>query len=105
MSSAPVQHIAIDSKGIARVAGSRSRVSQIVVDYQTMSPQEIVETYSHLTLADVYAALSYYHDHQAEIDAEIREANQLYEAGLERQRNDSDFQAFVQELKRRAGRS
>jgi uncharacterized protein (DUF433 family) len=104
MSQAPVQRIAIDSKGIARVAGSRSRVSQIVVDHRQMSAEEIVQTYPHLTLADVHAALAYYYDHQAQIDEEIREADRLDAEAQERQRNDPKLQAFVAELKRRAGR-
>ena len=105
MSQAPVQHIAIDPKGVARIAGSRSRVSQIVIDHRTMSPEAIVEAYPHLTLADVHAALAYYYDHREQIDAEIAEGDRLYQEGLERQRNDPKLQAVIQEMKRRAGRS
>jgi len=100
-----VEHIAIDDKGVARIVGHRSRVSQIVVDHRQLSPEEIVEHYPHLTLGDVHAALAYYHDHRGEIDAQIHEAERLGEELAERQRNDSKFQEFVQELKRRAGRS
>ena len=105
MSQAPVQHIEIDAKGIARIAGRRSRVSQIVVDHQHLTPEEIVATYPHLTLADVHAALAYYYDHQEQIDAEIREGERLYEEGLARQKRDPKFQSFLEEIKRRAGRS
>jgi len=35
-----------------------------------LSPDEIALDYG-LALADVYAALTYYHDHRAEIDASI----------------------------------
>jgi len=36
------------------------------------SPERIKqEIYSHLSLAQIYDALSYYHDHQDEIDSEI----------------------------------
>jgi uncharacterized protein (DUF433 family) len=37
-----------------------------------MSPEEIAKGYD-LTLAEVYAALSFYHDHKDELDAVIRE--------------------------------
>lgn len=37
------------------------------------TPQQILEAYEKLTLAQVYDALSYYYDHQAEIEAYIRE--------------------------------
>lgn len=36
-----------------------------------MSPDEIVYNYPTITLADVYAALAYYHDHQEEICQDI----------------------------------
>lgn len=70
---APISHIVLDEKGVARIAGSRSRVIDIVLDKQAhgMSPEQIHEAYSHLSLAQVYAAFAYYYDHQAELDREI----------------------------------
>ena len=41
---------------------------------QGRSPYEIVSDFPQLTLADVYAALTYYHDHQADIDRQIKQA-------------------------------
>lgn len=38
-----------------------------------LSPDEIVLQHPGLTLADVYAALAYYHDHLQEIRQQIRE--------------------------------
>lgn len=51
----------------------RTRVAMIVMDYQGRgwSAEEIVRQYSYLTLAEVHAALAYYHDNQEEIDREI----------------------------------
>ena len=45
----------------------------IVVDNQGRgwSAEEIVRQYPYLSLAEVYAALTYYHDHRDEIDREI----------------------------------
>jgi uncharacterized protein (DUF433 family) len=73
--------------GKPRIAGHRIRVQDIVLVHQRqgMGPDEIVSAYPTVTLADVYAALAYYHGHQAEIDAHIREADkfdrQLQEQG------------------------
>lgn len=68
--------------GAPRIAGSRIRVSQIVLLTESgASPDEIVASYPHLTLADVYAALTYYHDHRELIDAEIRAADDAYADG------------------------
>nr|WP_263972195.1 DUF433 domain-containing protein [Pseudanabaena sp. ABRG5-3] len=38
-----------------------------------LSPDEIVSQYPTITLADVYSALSYYHDHFREIRQQIAE--------------------------------
>jgi len=44
------------------------------------TPQEIVESYApDMTLAQVYDALSYYHDHKDEIDLIIRENDEASE--------------------------
>ena len=40
---------------------------------QGISPEEMVREFSHLTLAQVYDALSYYYDHKETIDREIQE--------------------------------
>ena len=67
--------------GKPRIAGSRIQVKHIVVmhERQGMSPEEIVSEYPHLTLAGIYAALSYYHDHREEINADIRAEREWYE--------------------------
>lgn len=60
--------------GKPRIAGTRIRVKDVVLWHERMgmSPEEIVSEWSHLTLGDVYAALSYYDDNRAAIDAEMR---------------------------------
>ncbi len=59
--------------GKPRIAGSRIRVKDVAImhERQGISPEEIVSEFPHLTLAGVYAALAYYHDHREEINAEI----------------------------------
>lgn len=65
--------------GAPRLDGTRIRVSQIVLmNEQGMSADEIVASLPHLNLAQVYAALSYYHDHRVEIDEEIRAAAEQF---------------------------
>jgi uncharacterized protein (DUF433 family) len=60
----------------ARAIGShpRTRVAMIVMDYlgRGLGPEDIVRHYPYLTLAEVHAAMAYYHDHQQEIDTEIQ---------------------------------
>lgn len=68
-------HIVKDPDLPARLEShSRTRVAMIVMDYQArgLSPEEIVLHYPYLTQAEVHAAMTYYHDHRGEIDAEIQ---------------------------------
>lgn len=50
-----------------------------VVNYvlrQGISPEELVGEFSHLTLAQVYDAISYYYDHRTEVDQDLKENSQ-----------------------------
>ncbi len=62
--------------GKPRIAGHRIRVQDIAIWHEQMgmSPDEIVSRHPSITLADVYAALAYYHDHFEEIRTAIRES-------------------------------
>ena len=56
------------------MTGTRIRVQDIVFwTEEGRSPDEIVRSFPHLTLADVYAALAYYHDNRVVIDEHIRD--------------------------------
>jgi len=61
----------------------RVRVAQIVTDYLAYgwSVDEMCRHHPYLTPAEAHAAMAYYFDHQAEIDAEIKaESKQVEEA-------------------------
>lgn len=54
------------------VAGTRISVRTLVERTRLGdSPEQIVAAYPPLTLAQVYDALSYYHEHEAEIESEV----------------------------------
>lgn len=56
------------------INGTRTPVRAIVGYYKMgMSPEEIVRSLPHLSLAQVHDSLSYYYDHQQEIDNDIEE--------------------------------
>jgi uncharacterized protein (DUF433 family) len=58
--------------GRLRIDGTRITVNQIATLYkQGYNAEEIADQYPHLTLAQVYAALAYYHANQAEIEADL----------------------------------
>jgi uncharacterized protein (DUF433 family) len=67
--------------GKPRIAGHRITVQNIALWHETLgkSADEIADEYD-LTLADVYAALAYYFDHKAEIDASRADGDALAEA-------------------------
>jgi uncharacterized protein (DUF433 family) len=57
------------------IEGTRIPVRLIAgyVNDGIMDAGEIVRAYPNLTLAQVYDALAYYHDHKSEIDEELRQ--------------------------------
>jgi uncharacterized protein (DUF433 family) len=76
MQVASINHIVVDETGVARLAGSRIKVTFLAVESnQGWTPEQILEQHPHLTLGKIYAALSYYHDHKVELDARIEAAD------------------------------
>lgn len=61
------------------VAGTRIRVQDVFVwhELQGLSADEIVSRFPQLTMADVYAALSYYWDHRDEIQRDMQAESDL----------------------------
>jgi uncharacterized protein (DUF433 family) len=75
--------------GRPMVAGTSVSVQRIAGWYKLgLSPEEIAENFGHLSLAQVHAALAYYHSNREEIEAYLRDEDaadtQLHE------RSDSD---------------
>ena len=66
--------------GRPRINGTRVSVNTIAIWYKKgYTPEEIVSGIPHISLAQVYAALTYYHANQAEIEASLREEEELYD--------------------------
>lgn len=83
MATAVSNHIWLDDRGRPWIDDTNMKVIEIVLDHTAygMSPAEICYQHHHqLSLAQVHAALTYYYDHQAEIDAEIARQVAHYEA-------------------------
>src|SRR5690242_15018345 len=84
MPSTDIEHIT-KTPGIcggrACIAGHRIRVMDIVTWHEMRGycPDEIVDMFPGITLADVYAALAYYFDHIEEIQAEFGKEDELAE--------------------------
>ena len=69
-------HVRIDDRGVAWIGDTRTKVIEVAQDQiaHGWSPEEIHFQHSHLSLAQIHAALSHYYDHKAEMDAEIHQS-------------------------------
>lgn len=85
MTQAVATHVELrpnrDGRDRAYIEGTRVRIQDIVSlsEKQGRTPDAIVEALPHLSLAQVHAALSYYFDHRAEIEQELREDQEFVE--------------------------
>ncbi len=102
MAVTTTSRIEFDEHGVAWIAGANTKVVEVVLDKIAYgwSPEEIHFQHSHLSLAQIHAALAYYYDNQQEVDAEIE---RRYENGEELSRRSSDprLRGKLLELKRR----
>jgi uncharacterized protein (DUF433 family) len=67
-------HIHLDDAGVAWIDDTNVKVIEVALDKIAYgwSPEETHFQHPDLSLAQIHAALSYYHDHQARFDAEIQ---------------------------------
>jgi uncharacterized protein (DUF433 family) len=73
MTTAIHSHIRLDEHGVAWIDDTRVKVIELALDHLAYgwSAEEIHRQHPNLSLAQAYAALAYYYDHQAEFDKEI----------------------------------
>ena len=73
ISTEPVQ-LAADEGGVFRVGGTRVSFDSLLFAFKDGStPEEIAQQYPSLDLADVYACIAYYLQHQSEVEAYLEE--------------------------------
>jgi len=66
--------------GRIRIDGTRITVHRIATLYkQGLTAEDIAQTYPHLSLAQIYTALAYYHANREEIDSELAAADAQYD--------------------------
>ena len=78
----PISHVRVDDRGVAWIDESNVKVIEVITDHVAYgySPEEIRLQHPHLSLAQIYAAFSYYHDHQEALDREIERRYEQVEA-------------------------
>lgn len=66
--------IRFNAEGIALVGKTRVPLSTVIVAFhQGDSPEQIVDSYHALSLADVYAVIAYYLRHRESVDAYVEQ--------------------------------
>ncbi len=70
----PITHIQRDDRGVAWIADTKTKVIEVAMDQVAYGwdAEEIHAAHPHISLAQIYAALSYYHDHKGEIDGQMQ---------------------------------
>src|SRR6266571_7627724 len=65
--------IEIDETGVPWITGANTKIVEVVLDKMAhgWSPEEMHRQHPHLSMAQIHAALSYYYEHQDEVDADI----------------------------------
>jgi uncharacterized protein (DUF433 family) len=93
--------IEIDDQGVPWISGANTKVVEVVLDKiaHDSSPEEMHVQYPHLSLGQIHAALSYYYEHQAEMDADIERWDREVEE-LRAEQPDSPLQQRLSALKR-----
>jgi uncharacterized protein (DUF433 family) len=66
--------IELDDRGTAWIAGTKVKVTEVVLDKIAYgsSPEEIHFQHPNLSLAQIHGALTYYYENQGRIDKQIR---------------------------------
>ena len=93
--------IELDADGRPWIIGANTKVVEVVLDKMAYgwSPEEMHRQHSHLSMAQIHAALAYYYEHQDELDADI-ERQTRYVEELRAQQPDSPLRQRLRALKR-----
>jgi len=93
--------IELDDRGMAWIAGTKVKVTEVVLDKIAFgsSPEEIHFQHPNLSLAQIHGALTYYYENQDKVDEHIRRGLEESEK-LAAQLSDAEFRRKLGNLKR-----
>lgn len=68
------EHIVLDEQGVPRIAGTNTKVIEVVLDKIAYgwSAEEMHNQHPYLSLGQIHSALAYYWDHQEALDADMQ---------------------------------
>ena len=82
--------LTVDTDNVVRVGATRVTLDTLVAAFsEGATPEEMAFQYPSLGLSDIYAVISYYLQHRAEVDAYLAAWNA--EASKQRLRNEARF--------------
>jgi len=82
--------IQTDADGVIRVGGTRVTLDTVVAAFDAgATPEEIVQQYPSLALADIYSVIGYYLRHQSDVQAYLAQRQQ--HASVVRAENERRF--------------
>jgi uncharacterized protein (DUF433 family) len=98
----PDSHIELDEQGRPWIVGTNTKVIEVAMDKVAwdLNPDQMHRQHPHLSLAQLHAALSYYYEHKAEMDAELERDRREFE-DARRQWRETPQGKKLQELKAR----
>jgi uncharacterized protein (DUF433 family) len=93
--------IELDDRGTAWIAGTKVKVTEVVLDKIAYgsSPEEIHFQHPNLSLAQIHGALTYYYENQDQLDEQIRRGLEGSDK-LAVQLSDTEFRRKLLDLKR-----
>jgi uncharacterized protein (DUF433 family) len=88
------KYVQLDDRNIPIIEGTSMKIVELLTSVKAYgwTPEELLQSYPHLTLSKIYSALAYYLDNQQEIDADI-ERREEYVRQLEQEAGESAFAA------------
>jgi uncharacterized protein (DUF433 family) len=93
--------IELDDRGMAWIAGTKVKVTEVVLDKIAYgsSPEEIHFQHPNLSLAQIHGALTYYYENQDKVDDQIRRGLEESDK-LAVRLSDEEFRRKLLDLKR-----
>lgn len=93
--------IELDDRGVAWIAGTKVKVTEVVLDKIAYgsSPEEIHFQHPNLSLAQIHGALTYYYENQDKVDEQIKHGLEESDK-LSVRLSDAEFRRKLLDLKR-----
>lgn len=99
MTAITYPHLTLTAEGVVYIDGTTTKVIEIVQDHLAhhWDAEDIQRQYPYLGLAEIHAALTYYYDHQAEIEEQI-ESRRRRVAEIRTRRQESTIREKLKDL-------